>query len=426
MDEGTSRDRTDSAQQTLLLLRWTLIIATAYLVLFRPADGIPLSVVYLFLAGYLASNLIVAFVLRRSHSDRLLEMGLVLFDATAVSVALLLTKNGSSDFFLLYFVVLFIATLSDKPQVVAATAILIAILHLYTTAHLGGGASVLSSGELVHVPFLLIVALFFGHLVERASTAEREAREVLDRERVITDFVAGVIHDLKNPVGLIQAMAEILLEHQPGALNPEQAELVRRIHANSQHIMKIALNLIEARQLEATRLALRKEPASLVDVASEVLTVVRAASELKGVSLELETSPTLPNLPIDVTRMDRVVWNLVDNAIRSSPSGGEVLVSLTHGDGEVVLSVTDDGMGIPREDLPLLFDRYRSRSGGRFTASGLGLFIAKTIVEAHGGTIQVDSVIGGGTTFAVHLPTADAQPGPPQTRRTLESPRLSS
>ena len=428
MQAAEPRNSIDPGQQTLLLLRWTLIIATGYLLLCRPDDSVPLSVVYLFLAGYLASNLFVAVLLRRARSQQLIEMGLVVFDAIAVSVALLLTKNGSSDFFVLYFVVLFIATLSDRPEVVAATAVLITILHLYTTAHLAGAPQLLSSGQLIHVPFLLVVALFFGHLVGRASAAEREAKEIRERQRTVNDFVAGVIHDLKNPVGVIQAIAEVLLEHQPGPLNTEQGELVRRIHASARHIMKVALNLIEASQVEAGRLSLRKESASLVDVVLEVLTVVRAASDLKGVSVELETDSTLPDLLIDVTRMDRVVWNLLDNAIRSSPAGGEVLVSLTHTDREVVLSVTDDGMGIPSADLPVLFERYRSREGGRFSSSGLGLFVAKTIVEAHGGTIEVDSVIGGGTTFALHLPIA-AGVSFPRTEfadSDLDSPRLHS
>jgi signal transduction histidine kinase len=426
MEAVLRRNSIDPGEQTLLLLRWTLIIATSYLLLARPADNVPLQVVYLFLAGYLASNLAVAVLLRRAHSQQLIEMGLVVFDAIAVSVALLLTKHGSSDFFLLYFVVLFIATLSDRAEVVGATAILITILHLYTSAHFGGVPQLLSSGELIHVPFLLVVALFFGHLVGRASAAEREAREVRHRERTVTDFVAGVLHDLKNPVGVIQAIAEIMLERQPGPLNTEQAELVRRIHANARHIMKIALNLIEARQAEAGRLSLRRESASLEDLVREVLTVVRTASDLKGVTVEFEADPTVPNLPIDVSRMDRAVWNLLDNAIHSSPAGGEVLVSLTRDEREVVLSVTDDGKGIPSEDLPLLFERYRSRVGGQFTSSGLGLFVARTIVEAHGGTIEVDSVVGGGATFSLRLPIGAEGAHPPieLADRGRRSPRL--
>lgn len=388
----------------LLLLRWVLIVATTYLVLFHGALRESPTLVGPFLACYLASNLVVAVLLRHVRSQKQLVMGIALFDAVAVSIALSLTREISSDFFILYFVVMFIAALTDRIAMVATTAGVIGLFHLYSTSRVLGPATLLSSGTLLQVPFLFVVALFFGHLVERTRVAEREAEELRQREQVFTSFVSGVIDDLKSPLGVIQAMAEIVLDPRSGRLTADQAELVRRIHASARHVVRIALNLLDARHIEAASLTLRRQPISLIDVVMEAMTVVRSASDLKGISLDIETVPGLPDVDIDAAQMDRVVWNLLDNAIRCAPTGGEVVVSLDRTSRQVILAVSDDGAGVPPEDVPLLFEKYRHTRKGEFTSSGLGLFLAKTIVEAHGGTIEVDSLPEVGTTVTVRLP----------------------
>ena len=402
----------DRERQTLLQLRWVLIVATAYLLLFHHPGYHPSPFVGVFLALYLGSNLVVGALLRRVRSDKRIEMGVALFDAMVVSLALLVTQEFSGDFFLLYFVVIFLAALTERLAFVVATAVLVSILHLYATmGHLGLWAF-FASGALLRIPFLFVVALFFGHLVERIRAAERDAAITRENEKVITDFVSDVVRDLKTPLGAIQAMAEIVLEPQTGPLTLEQAELLRRVHANARHVTRIASNLLDARHLLGGRLWVVREPVDLRDVVAEVLTVVRTASELKGISLDFEVAADLPRADVDVNQIDRVVWNLLDNAIRCAPTGGEVFVSLEHSDREIILSVSDDGPGISSEDLPTVFDRLRHPKR-RFSSSGIALFVAQAIVEAHGGTITVDSEPEGGTTFTVRLPISRRTDAPP-------------
>jgi signal transduction histidine kinase len=409
---GTSlRDDSERQHQTLLLLRWVMIIATGYLLLFFHPVGSRRPVVGMFLAAYLASNFVFAALLRRVRRPRLLEMAIVLFDSSAVSLALLLAQSGSSDFFLLYFFVIFLATLSERVELVAVAAALSGALHLYATTQLFGIA-VLRSGELVRIPFLFVVALFFGHLVARARGAEREAREACRREATIADFVAEVVRDFKVPLGGIRAMAEVALEPQSGSLSHEQMELLRRIDANARHMAKMASNLLDARRFEVGELELRCEPANLLDVTLGALHVARSVSEFKGVAVELDVVSIPPDVVMDVGYLDRAIWNLLDNAIRNSPAGGEVIVALDQRDGEAVVSVSDEGRGVAHEDLPALFERHR-RSNANSRTSSLGLFIAKKIVDAHGGTIDVDSEPNGGTTFTLRLLVS----GPPDLER---------
>ncbi len=409
MNGASLHDDTNQQHQTLLTLRWVLIVATGYLLLYFHPVGARLPVVGAFLAAYLASNLVFGALLRRVKRLGLLEMAIVLFDSAAVSAALLLAQSGSSDFFLLYFFVIFLATLSERVELVATAAALSGALHLYTTVSLFGTA-VLANGELVRIPFLFVVALFFGHLVARARGAEREAEEACRRESMLTDFVAEVVGDFKIPLGGIRAMAEIALEPQSGSLNHERAELLRRIDAHARHMSRMASNLVDAGSFEAGEFELRREPASLLDVVLGALSVARSVSEFKGVSVDLDVVSMSPDVFVDVVHMDRVIWSLLDNAIRSSPAGGEVIVALDHRGGRAVVSVSDDGPGIATEDLPALFDRFRRGHRRDSRRSGLGLFIAKRIVDAHGGTIEVDTEPNGGTTFTVCLP-APGSPG---------------
>ena len=410
-NDAPFRQDVERQHQTLLLLRWVMIIATGYLLLFFHPVGSRRPVVGMFLAAYLASNFVFAALLRRVRRPQLLEMAIVLFDSSAVSVALLLAQSGSSDFFLLYFFVIFLATLSERVELVAVAAALSGALHLYATAQLFG-AAVLSSGELVRIPFLFVVALFFGHLVARARSAEREAHEACRREATIADFVAEVVRDFKIPLGAIRALAEVALEPQAGSLRHEQRELLRRIDANARHMTKMASNLLDARRFEVGELELRCEPANLLDVTLGALHVARGVSEFKAVTVELDVVSIPPDVVMDVGYLDRAVWNLLDNAIRNSPAGGEVIVSLDHRDGVAVVSVSDEGRGLPREDLPALFERHRLRGADSRTSS-IGLFIAKRIVDAHGGRLDVDSEPNGGTTFSLHLLVS----GPPGVER---------
>jgi signal transduction histidine kinase len=207
-------------------------------------------------------------------------------------------------------------------------------------------------------------------------------------------------------------LAEVALEPQSGSLSYEQKELLRRIDGNARHMNKMASNLLDARRFEVGELELRCEPGNLLDVTLGALHVARSVSEFKGVAVELDVVSIPPDVVMDVGYLDRAIWNLLDNAIRNSPAGGEVIVSLDHREGEAVVSVSDEGRGLPREDLPALFERHRLRGADSRTSS-IGLFIAKRIVDAHGGKLDVDSEPNGGTTFTLRLLVS----GPPAVER---------
>lgn len=394
-------------REMILMLRWVLIVATSALLLARHGDGPSAIPVVLFICAYLVSNVAVGHLLRRTASEHPLEKALVLFDAIAVSIALLLTGDRSGDFFLVYFVVLLLAALSDRLEMIAATAALITFVHLYSTVERIGFTAMLAGGDLVRLPFLFVVALFFGHMVERTRRAERDAERALSEQQLVTDLMTGLAADLKRPLGVVQAMAEVLLEPHHPPLDGEQTALARRIHADARHMMRIAQNLIDAQRIRNGALSLQPEPASLGDIVEQAIHAVRSPALLKGVTIDRDISLAVPKLPLDVVQMDRVVWNLLDNAIRCARAGGEVSVSLERRDDFVRLCVSDDGNGIPSDRVSALFEPNHRLDPRGFRSPGLGLFIAKTIVEGHGGTIEVESEPRGGATFVVSLPAPE-------------------
>jgi signal transduction histidine kinase len=407
--------------QTVILLRWVLIIATAYLVLFsRPLQQTPPGVV-LFVALYVASNLIFARLSSPLSVASVPDGAVVVFDVVAVCVGLALSGGTSSDFFVVYFVVLFLSAFTERLGFVVGAALLISAAHLYTVSRFVRVDDLLTYAYTLRIPFLFSVALFFGNLVGNARSREREAEEARARE-LRMEFLSTVSHDVKNPLSVIQSLATLLLDGDAGPLNAAQTDLIHRIRASVRHVVTLSLNIIDVARIEAGRLALQRTKTNLAEVVEDALVLARSAGALKGITLCCAVDPDLPVLHVDVVQIERVISNLLDNAVKYTPTGGAVSLSVSGAADGVALVVRDNGPGIAAEEIPTVFERYRRQTAGsRIVGSGLGLFIVKAIVEAHGGSIQISSVVGQGTTVTVHLPIV--QPSSPSSGCELPSPK---
>jgi two-component system phosphate regulon sensor histidine kinase PhoR len=226
-------------------------------------------------------------------------------------------------------------------------------------------------------------------------------------EAVRRDFVANVSHELKTPVTSIKGFAETL---EDGALDdPEAARrFVRIIAGQADRLNSIIEDLLALSTLEQSTDSplLQLEEADLCDVVAVALEVCGPKAEAKRIELREECPGRLVSR-VSPPLLEQALVNLVDNAVKYSAEGSEVLVSLTESDDEIVVSVRDEGQGVAREHLPRLFERFyrvdkaRSRDLG---GTGLGLAIVKHIAQIHGGRVSVDSVLGRGSTFRIHLP----------------------
>ena len=411
-EHDTVSDRPQSAGRVLpriLLLRWVLIIATCYLVVFSPGPAQDATRHALFVLAYFASNLVLSRVFGWFPSAFAFGGTVVLLDTCMVSIAMALGEGTSSDFYIIYFVVLFLSALTERLELIAVPAVVLSLAHLSSEARLVGIDRVMSTGYLLRVPFLLVVGMFFYAIVQETRTRERAAEEQEVRRRRL-EALSGLSHDLRTPVGAVQLLTTLLLEPHTGSLNDLQTDFVRRIQSSMRHLNALTLNVVEAARIEAGELCMRRAPTDLGSVVEHALLLWRNTADLKDVTVECTVEPGLPLTAIDPLQMERVTSNLVGNAIKYTNAGGHVRVSVRRQGMRLVLAVNDDGPGIPRDELQTAFEKYqRGSQSGSMEGSGLGLFIVKAIVDAHGGTIDLSSTVGVGTTATITLGIGEAQ-----------------
>jgi len=224
-------------------------------------------------------------------------------------------------------------------------------------------------------------------------------------EAVRRDFVANVSHELRTPLTIIGGFAETLQDHD---VPPQmRAEFARTIFTNTQRMQRIVDELLDLSRIETGHWKPRPEAIRVADLAADVFGRVAASAKAKGITLDTAVDAGAQTIYADRTALEQILLNLVENAIRHTGEGGRITIrTLREGDG-VSLSVGDTGSGIAPEHLPRIFERfYRADSGrsGEAGGTGLGLAIVRHLVQAHGGSVRAESVMGAGTTIRIFFP----------------------
>jgi PAS domain S-box-containing protein len=232
----------------------------------------------------------------------------------------------------------------------------------------------------------------------------RDAREKKALERQRAEFLAMLTHDIKNPLGVILGYCDMLLDPAEERPSPEQTTLLQRLRSNALTIHALITNYLDLSKLEAGHLTLAKQPLVFNELLRQVGQQYEAEAQRRGLRLQLCLQDELPSIEGDPLALARVVANLLHNALKFTPAAGQITVSSAYRDGEVVVAVADTGPGIAPTELPRLFEKYRRAASTRGQeGAGLGLYIVKLLVEAHGGRIEVHSTPGQGTCFSVFL-----------------------
>lgn len=232
----------------------------------------------------------------------------------------------------------------------------------------------------------------------------RDVTRLRELEQVRREFVANVSHELRTPITSIRALAETL---EAGALDEPEvaAQFVDRILVEVERLGALVEDLLDMARLEAGRAPLHLEVHDMAAVAGHAVERLRAQVVRAGLSLEVSVGDDLEPISVDRVRIEQVLLNLVHNAIKFTPAGGAISVRVERGDGVLVTTVADTGVGIPLEEQERLFERfYKSDKARNSGGTGLGLAIAKHIVQAHGGEIGVESAPGEGSRFRFSLP----------------------
>jgi signal transduction histidine kinase len=233
-------------------------------------------------------------------------------------------------------------------------------------------------------------------------------------EHAKAHFLSLLTHELRSPLNSINGYLDLLLDGLGGELSTQQQEFLRRARAGSEHLYAMLEDLLLIARADASQLRLKREPVVLQDLVSDVFEGLELVAEDAEVTLETRIPSDLPALLADTVRLQQVIRNLLNNAVRFTPAGGRVtlaarLLPVLDGKPELVeISVRDTGYGILPENQERIFERFFQipPQGGRISGLGLGLTAAQKIIELHGGSIRVESVPGEGSIFSFTLPPA--------------------
>lgn len=233
--------------------------------------------------------------------------------------------------------------------------------------------------------FVRTVSVAFNTMTERLQAHDRQRREMM----------AEIAHELRTPLTVIQGRLEGLLD----GVYPRDDERLAGVLEETRVLARLVEDLRTLSNAETGILTLRREPTELAPLIQDVVHALAGDSETV---VQVDAPADLPVLDIDPVRIREVVANLLSNALRYTPAGGSVLISVRHGHDRVTISIRDTGEGIAAEELPKVFDRFYKGRTSR--GSGLGLTIARKLVVAHGGSIRAESEPGRGTTMTFDLP----------------------
>jgi len=240
-----------------------------------------------------------------------------------------------------------------------------------------------------------------------AVTLLEDITHLREIDRLKSEFIATASHELRTPLTSVQMSVHLLLEGAAGTLALKQQELLQACKEDCERLERLMRDLLDLSRIEAGKSAPQLAPVRVSDLVSASTEGLRPQVEAKGLSFVSDVPAQLPFVFADRGQIERVITNLVSNAVRHTDRGGEIRLSAVQRQGHVAISVKDTGHGIPPEYLAHIFEKFVRVPDAPSGDAGLGLAISKRIVEAHGGKIVVQSEIGRGTVFTFTLPVAN-------------------
>ena len=406
---------------------FTLIaVVTAYGLLFLPT-GIQLNYQVVSLAAALSAALL-ALTLLWSAAPRIATLGIPLGYIALAALLREAAGGAASGFGGLFLLPVLWLALTAGGRELAVILLAMGTAQALPLALVGGPAYPASGWRGAVV--LTTVAAVTGLMVQRLSAESRrrtallqeqtdsltrvsaqlaaQNERLLELDRLKDEFVATASHELRTPLTSLSGYLEMSLDPAEGPLSPTRETHLRIAQRNADRLAALVDQLLFLARADSHPLALHRQPVDLGGILNEAAETARPAASAKNITLEVAADP-LPEVLADRPQVLRVADNLVANAVKFTPDGGSVRLTARRDGDTAVLGVADTGLGIPRAEQSELFNRFFRGTNAiekAIPGSGLGLAISQVIAEAHGGTIELESTPGAGSTFRLVLPLA--------------------
>ena len=244
-------------------------------------------------------------------------------------------------------------------------------------------------------------------LSQNRQELEETNQKLVEMDRIKSRFFANISHELRTPLTLLLAPLQTLIQERRSALEPEMRQLLPIMQSNGMRLLKLINDLLDLVRLESGKMEVKRERVAIEAFLLGLANAVRKSAEDRGVRLEVISDPAISTVLTDSDKLERILLNLLFNALKFTPAGGNVEVKARVESGALVLEVSDTGPGISEEQLPFIFDRFwqaDTSSQRKYRGVGIGLALVKELVEIQDGKVTVASTIGQGTAFTIRLP----------------------
>jgi len=243
---------------------------------------------------------------------------------------------------------------------------------------------------------------------------EESNRKLVELDQIKSRFFANISHELRTPLTLLLAPLETLMQKFHRSFDGDTREVLTTMHSNGMRLLKLINDLLDLVRLESGRLEVKHESLNVNDFIKGLASAARQVADDKRLQLETIVDPELGSVVADRDKLEKIVLNLVFNALKFTPAGGRVELRAGNKDDSFIITVSDTGMGISAKNLPFVFDRFWQADGTskrKYQGVGIGLALVKELTEIQGGNVDVQSTEGKGTVFTVRLPFQKAEPG---------------
>ena len=395
-------------KNAIVAVQWLVAIGTSYLVLashsYRLID--PLSALLILLS--LTSAVLLQHLPDVYFENHLIEPGLLLLDSILILFAITASQEVPWDLLILFFFCVFIAVIGENLIQIGVLCVLLSLVFVMFVSPAVANVSAANPEFVFRVPFMFGISIFYGHLANQVKREKKRMEKTEELARLKRQLVCAFAHDIKTPLNVILGHAELLAEPSGQYAAPKEGKSsLQCIRQNVDHITKLITDFLDVSKLETIRLEDVKDPVQMNTIAEEVVAQQRVTAREKELILALNLDEHLPPVLGDFNQLERALWNLIGNAIKFTPAGGSITVTSEMIKKNVAIKVADSGIGIPKNEIASLFSEFDRVDGSVNTeGTGLGLFIVKTIIEGHGGSVSVESEVGVGTTFTILLPMA--------------------